>query len=164
MNLHSRFPRNTSILARRCIERRGPLTRARCGRSGFTLIELMVVLLILAMLATIAAPRVTKYLSKAKVQTAKIQVDALSAAVDGFNLGTGRFPTNDEGLSVLVEAPSDTEAWDGPYIKKRDSLMDPWGRPYSYRYPGRNGDYDIFTLGGDNQEGGEGDDGDVGNW
>lgn len=132
--------------------------------NGFTLIELMVVLLILAMLATIAAPRVTKYLSKAKAQTARIQVDALGAAVDAFHLDTGRFPTTDEGLTALVEPPSDAAAWDGPYIKKRDSLKDPWGRPYLYRYPGEHTDYDILTLGGDNEEGGEGDDSDIGNW
>jgi general secretion pathway protein G len=126
----------------------------------------MVVLLILALLASIAAPRVTKYLRKAKAQTAKIQVDALSAAVDGFHLDTGRFPTNDEGLKSLVDRPANANAnaWDGPYLKKRDSLIDPWGRPYLYRFPGQHGEYDIYTLGSDNREGGEGDAQDVGNW
>src|SRR5262245_19293051 len=114
---------------------------------GFTLLELMVVLLILAMLATIAAPRVTKYLRKAKGETAKIQVEALSAAVDSFHLDTGRFPTATEGLKVLLERPSDTPTWDGPYLRKRDSLKDPWGGDYLYRVPGRQGDYDIYTLG-----------------
>lgn len=131
---------------------------------GFTLIELMVVLLILAMLTTIAAPRVTKYLSKAKVQTAKVQVDALSAAVDSFVLDVGRPPSDSEGLQALLVAPSDDVRWDGPYIKKSASLIDPWGRPYRYKHPGGHGDYDVFTLSADDKEGGEGDAQDIGNW
>jgi general secretion pathway protein G len=131
---------------------------------GFTLLELMVVLLILTLLATIAAPRVTQYLRKAKVQTAKIQVDALSAAVDSFHLDTGRFPTSDEGLKALMDRPGSLTNWEGPYLKKRESLVDPWGRPYLYRNPGQHGDYDIYTLGSDNREGGEGDAADIGNW
>jgi len=134
----------------------------------------MVVLLILAMLATIAAPRVTKYLRKAKTETAKIQVEALSAAIDSFHLDMGRFPTQEEGLKALVDPPVASSSasgganvaknWDGPYIKKRESLLDPWGQPYRYRQPGQRGDYDIYTLGADNKEGGEGDATDIGNW
>jgi general secretion pathway protein G len=132
--------------------------------SGFTLVELMVVLVILGMLAAIAAPRVTKYLRKAKTQTAVVQVEALGAAVDAFQLDTGRLPTRDEGLQVLVQRPANAPSWDGPYIKKRDSLNDPWGRPYRYQAPGQHGDYDIYSLGADNKDGGDGDDRDVGNW
>ena len=135
----------------------------RRGTRGFTLLELMVVLLILGLLASIAAPRVTKYLRKAKVETAKIQVDALSAAVDSFHLDTGRFPTAQEGLRVLMEQPAEPAGWDGPYLKKRDSLSDPWGHPYLYRIPGRKNDYDIYTLGADQREGGEGDARDISN-
>lgn len=131
---------------------------------GFTLLELMVVLLILAMLATIAAPRVIKYLQKAKSETASIQVNALSAAVDSFHLDMGRFPTSDEGLKVLVERPAEGATWDGPYIKKRDSLLDPWGEAYLYRVPGLQSEYDIYTLGADKKEGGEGEAQDIGNW
>lgn len=131
---------------------------------GFTLLELMVVLLILALLGTIAAPRVTKYLRKAKSQTAKIQVDALSAAVDSFHLDMGRFPSSEEGLKVLMDRPSDAASWDGPYLKRRDSLIDPWGHSYLYRIPGQHGEYDVYSLGSDNREGGEGDAADVGNW
>ena len=137
---------------------------ARTRRGGFTLLELMVVLLVLALLTTIAAPRVTKYLRKAKAQTAKIQVNALSAAVDSFHLDTGRFPSCDEGLKALMDRPSDSSNWDGPYLKQRDSLIDPWGHPYLYRIPGQHGEYDIYSLGSDNREGGEGDAADVGNW
>jgi len=131
-------------------------------RQGFTLLELMVVLLILAMLATIAAPRVIKYVTKAKTQSAKIQVDALGAAVDAFHLDVGRFPTTEEGLQALVDKPTDAECWDGPYLKKRESLIDPWRHAYRYRRPGRHGDFDVFSLGADDQEGGEGDSSDVG--
>jgi general secretion pathway protein G len=131
---------------------------------GFTLVELMVVLLVLVMLATIAAPRVTKYLRKAKQQTAKVQVEALSSAVEGFHLDMGRYPTQEETLSVLVQAPSDAASWDGPYIKKRESLIDPWGRQYLYRRPGQHSDFDVYSYGADGKEGGEGDDRDIGNW
>jgi len=126
------------------------------------LLELMVVLLILALIASIAAPQVTKHLRKAKMETAKIQVDALSAAIDSFNIDNGRFPTNEEALKALVEKPTGLPAWDGPYIKKKESLIDPWGEPYNYRIPGSAREYDVYTLGSDRKEGGEGDAGDVG--
>jgi general secretion pathway protein G len=131
---------------------------------GFTLLELMVVLLILALIASIAAPQVTKHLRKAKVETARIQVEALGAAVDSFNIDTGRFPTTEESLKALVEKPSGLETWDGPYIKKKESLIDPWGKPYKYRHPGTGAghEYDIYSLGSDGKEGGEGDAGDIG--
>jgi general secretion pathway protein G len=122
----------------------------------------MVVLLILALIASIAAPQVTKHLRKAKVETAKIQVDALGAAVDSFNVDTGRYPTNDEALRALVEKPDGLVNWDGPYIKKKESLVDPWGEPYHYRHPGTSKEYDIYSLGSDKKEGGEGDAADVG--
>jgi len=131
-------------------------------RGGFTLLELMVVLLILALIATIAAPQVTKHLRKAKVETAKIQVDALGAAVDSFNIDNGRYPTNDEALKALIEKPSDLSHWDGPYIKKKESLIDPWGEPYKYRIPGKSRDYDVYSFGSDKKEGGEGDASDLG--
>jgi general secretion pathway protein G len=134
------------------------------GKRGFTLLELMVVLLILGLLASIAAPRVAKYLRKAKTETARIQVDALGAAVDSFNLDNGRFPSADEGLTALMEPPPGLPTWDGPYIKKRESLVDPWGKPYMYRVPGRNGDFDIYSFGSDQRGGGEGDARDISNW
>ncbi|HEY7641626.1 MAG TPA: type II secretion system major pseudopilin GspG [Steroidobacteraceae bacterium] len=140
------------------------MARSTRTQPGFTLVELMVVLVILAMLTAIAAPRVTKYLSKAKVQTAHIQVDALSAAVDAFVVDVGRAPSDAEGLKALLTAPSDIKTWDGPYTKKGASLIDPWGRPYLYRNPGRHGDFDVYTFGADNREGGEGDALDIGNW
>ncbi len=154
--------RTTRTLDRRASYRTSvPL---RTIANGFTLIELMVVLLILAMLTTIAAPRVTKYLRKAKTETAKIQVEALSGAVEAFHLDIGRFPSNAEGLQALITTPAEAAKWDGPYIKKKDSLTDPWGHSYLYRIPGQHGEYDIYSLGADAKEGGEGDDQDIGNW
>jgi len=129
---------------------------------GFTLLELMVVLLILALIASIAAPQVTKHLRKAKVETAKIQIEALGAAVDSFNIDNGRYPTTEESLKALVERPADLKTWDGPYIKKKESLLDPWGEAYHYRHPGTGREYDIYTLGSDKKEGGEGEAADVG--
>lgn len=131
-------------------------------RGGFTLLELMVVLLILALLSTIAAPRVVKYVTKAKTQSAKIQVDALAAAVEAFHLDVGRFPTTEEGLSALFDVPANAVGWDGPYIKKRESLVDPWHRAYRYRLPGQREAFDVFSFGADDREGGEGDAADVG--
>ena len=136
----------------------------RAARSGFTLLELMVVLLILTLLATIAAPQVMKHLAKAKTATAKIQVDALTASVNYFQLDTGRYPTDQEGLKALTERPANESKWDGPYVQKKDSLVDPWGRPYLYKHPGVHRDVDIYTLGSDGKEGGNGDASDIGNW
>jgi len=133
-------------------------------RRGFTLLELMVVLLILALLATIAAPQVMKHLSKAKSQTARIQIDALTASVNFFQMDVGRAPTEQEGLKVLIERPGNEAKWDGPYIQKADSLTDPWGRPYLYKHPGTHRDIEVYTLGSDGKEGGDGDARDIGNW
>ena len=124
----------------------------------------MVVLLILALLATIAAPQVMKHLGKAKTQTAKIQVDALTASVNFFQMDVGRAPTEQEGLKVLTERPANEPKWDGPYIQKNDSLFDPWGNPYQYKHPGARRDIEIFSLGADGREGGDGDARDIGNW
>jgi len=124
----------------------------------------MVVLLILALLATIAAPQVMKHLSKAKSQTARIQIDALTASVNFFQMDVGRAPTEQEGLKVLIERPGNEAKWDGPYIQKADSLTDPWGRPYLYKHPGTHRDIEVYTLGSDGKEGGDGDARDIGNW
>src|SRR5215510_4375322 len=122
---------------------RGALSR------GFTLLELMVVLLILALLASIAAPQVIKHFRKAKSETAKIQIDVLAASLDFFQVDNGRYPTQEEGLRALIEAPSGLARWDGPYVKKGESLVDPWGHAYAYRVPGQHGEYDLYTLGAD---------------
>jgi general secretion pathway protein G len=131
---------------------------------GFTLLELMVVLIILALLASIVAPRVTHYLSRAKLETAKLQVSALGHAVDEFHLDTGQFPTSAEGLKALTTAPPNTPSWGGPYVKKQDSLIDPWGHAYLYRYPGQHGRFDVYTLGPDPKAGSAANAQEIGNW
>ena len=132
---------------------------------GFTLVELLVVLVILGLLAALAAPRVIKYLGGAKVDTARIQIQRLSSVLDLYLLEVGNYPTQGQGLLALVEAPPGVERWNGPYLKnKRAALDDPWGTPYVYRFPGEHGDFDLYSLGADGKEGGEGDARDITDW
>ena len=131
---------------------------------GLTLIELLVVLLILALIAAFAVPRVLNYLGGARSDAAAIQIERLGGILDLYRLDMGRYPGTDEGLQALIEAPVDAERWRGPYVKKADSLIDPWGRPYEYRSPGNHGGYDLFTLGADASEGGDGEDADHTSW
>ena len=132
--------------------------------AGFTLVELLVVLIILGLIAAFAAPQVLKYLGGAKTDSAQIQIERLSGVLDLYRLDVGRYPSEEEGLAVLIEAPAGAENWNGPYIKRADSLTDPWGRPYVYRYPGEHGAYDLYSLGADGQEAGDGEDQDVTSW
>ncbi|CAA7625162.1 type II secretion system major pseudopilin GspG [Magnetospirillum sp. UT-4] len=134
------------------------------SQSGFTLLELLVVLAILGLLAAIAAPQVMKHLGGARSDAARIQIQNLAAILDLYRLETGRYPSEQEGLVALVERPAGETAWSGPYLRRRDALSDPWGRPYLYRLPGRHGAFDIFTLGADNREGGDGENRDVASW
>jgi general secretion pathway protein G len=127
-------------------------------------VELLVVLAILGLLAAIAAPRVIKYLGGAKTSTAEIQIKDLAGVLDLYQLELGRYPNSDEGLRALVEKPALAETWQGPYIKSADSLVDPWGKPYLYRSPGQHGEYDLYSLGADGREGGDGEDRDVTSW
>jgi general secretion pathway protein G len=131
---------------------------------GYTLVELLVVLAILGLLVAIAAPRLIKYLGVAKVDTARIQVEKLGGVLDLYHLDVGAYPTDQEGLAALVERPARADVWNGPYLKNRDSLTDPWGRPYVYRFPGQHGEYDLYSLGADGKEGGDGEDRDIKNW
>jgi general secretion pathway protein G len=131
---------------------------------GFTLLELLVVLVILGMLAALAGPRVMKYVSSAKSDTAKIQIEELSAALDMYKLEVGRHPNSQEGLQALVEAPGGATNWNGPYLKKKSIPKDPWGADYIFVSPGQHGAFDLSSLGADKREGGEGEDKDVVNW
>lgn len=142
----------------------GPRQRAARRPSGFTLLELLVVLLILGLIAAFATPQVMKYLSRARTDSAALQIKNLSGALDFFRLDAGRYPSEEEGLQALVTAPPLVPDWSGPYVKKSEMLNDPWGHPYQYRIPGQHGDYDLFSLGRDNKEGGQGEDQDVTNW
>lgn len=132
---------------------------------GFTLIELLVVLVILGLLAGLVGPQVMKYLGTSKTRTAYLQLQELSGALDLYRLEVGRYPSMEEGLSALVEAPSGTDRrWNGPYLKKRTVPKDPWGNDYHYRFPGEQDVYDLFSLGADNAQGGSGEDADILAW
>ncbi len=136
----------------------------RRRQAGFTLVELLVVLIILGLIAAFAAPRVIKFVGGAKTDSAKIQIERLSGVLDLYRLQVGRYPTEDEGLNALMEQPADAPDWEGPYLKKADALIDPWRRPYIYRFPGERGDYDLYSLGADGEEGGEGENRDLTSW
>ena len=138
--------------------------RSSQRQKAFTLIELLVVLVILGLLAGLVGPRVLKYLGTAKTDTAQLQIEELSSSLDLYLLEVGRYPTSDEGLDALVQKPAGVGIWNGPYLKKRKVPTDPWGRPYHYAFPGQNGDFDIYSLGLDNADGGEGEDADVVSW
>jgi len=134
------------------------------GQRGFTLIELLVVLVILGLLAGLVGPQVLRYTGSAKSDTAKLQIEELGAGLDLFHLEVGRYPTSTEGLKAMVEHPTGVTRWNGPYLKKKNIPMDPWGNAYHYRSPGEEGVYDLFSLGNDNMEGGEGNDADIVSW
>jgi len=137
----------------------------RTRRSGgFTLIELLVVLIILGLLAAIAGPQVLKYLGGARTDAAKISIQGLASAVDLYRLEVGHYPTEQEGLAVLLDRPSGVDRWNGPYLRRREMALDPWGRMYRYRFPGQHGEFDIFTLGADDAPGGTGENKDVTSW
>ena len=131
---------------------------------GFTLIELLVVLVILGLLASIAGPKVMNYLGGAKSDSAKLQVEEFGASLDLFKLETGRYPTSQEGLQALVQAPSGLTGWNGPYLKKKAVPKDPWGNDYRYVSPGQHGPYDLSSLGADNRDGGDGENKDLTSW
>jgi general secretion pathway protein G len=136
----------------------------RAGARGFTLIELLVVLVILGLLAAFAAPQVLNYLGRAKTDAARAQVQNIASILDLYRLEVGSYPSQQDGLEALLEEPADAPRWNGPYVKRRDALMDPWGRMYVYRFPGEHGPYDLYSLGADAGDGGDGEDQDVTSW
>lgn len=137
--------------------------RAR-GEGGFTLIEILVVIAIIALIMSLVGPRVLNYLGESKVKAAKIQIQSFGSALDLFNLDTGRYPSTAEGLTALVQSPGTIPAWNGPYLKGSVLPNDPWGKAYVYRSPGEHGPYDIMSYGSDSQEGGTGTAADIASW
>ena len=132
--------------------------------AGFTLIEMMVVLVIIGLLMGIVGPRVIRQSEVAKVKAARIQIETLGTALDTFRLDVGRYPNSQEGLAALRQRPFGVDRWDGPYLKK-DVPKDPWDHPYYYRSPGEAGrPYDLLSYGADGGPGGEGDNRDIASW
>jgi general secretion pathway protein G len=134
------------------------------SQAGFTLIEIMVVIIIIGILASIVVPRMFGNVEKARLNAASAQIEMLGTALDSFRLDVGRYPTTSEGLEALVIPVTGTEEWNGPYLKKREIPLDPWKNPYRYESPGNFGDYDLYSYGKDNAEGGEGDNRDIASW
>ncbi|GAB2191558.1 type II secretion system major pseudopilin GspG [Sessilibacter sp. MAH1] len=132
-------------------------------KSGFTLMELLIVLVIVGLLAALVGPTLYKKISPAKQSTARAQIENFIVALDSYFIDTGEFPSAQQGLNALRESPSGVNNWQGPYLQKKVP-NDPWGNPYIYRVPGRNGGYEILSLGKDNSEGGEGNNKDVVSW
>ena len=130
---------------------------------GFTLLELLVVMVIIGLLVGYVAPKYFAQIGKSEVKAAKDQIDALGKALDQYRLDTGHYPTTEQGLNVLVVKPADELKWDGPYLAKAVPV-DPWGKPYIYKNPGEHGDYDLLSLGKDGQVGGSGENADITNW
>ena len=139
-----------------------PGSRKR-NSGGFSLIELLIVMVILGLLAGLVGPKMFGHVGKSKQKSAKTQIALFETALDMYRLDVGSYPTTDEGLRALREKPSDTDRWDGPYLPKAIPA-DPWSHDYHYVSPGDHGDYDIISYGKDGQEGGEGEDQDIVNW
>ena len=137
--------------------------RFPCVNRGFTLLELLVVMVIIGLLASYVGPKYFSQIGKSEVKAARAQLDALGKALDQFRLDTGHYPTMEEGLGALVTRPADEPKWDGPYLTK-DVPVDPWGNPYVYKIPGDHSEYDLLSYGKDGQAGGAGEAADVTNW
>jgi general secretion pathway protein G len=138
-----------------------PRSPRRAG-SGFTLLELLVVIVIIGLLAAYVGPKYFSQLGKSEVTVAKAQIEAFDRALEAFRLDVGRYPSTEEGLGALLVQPATAAKWNGPYLKK-DVPQDPWGHAYVYRAPGSKGDFDIVSYGRDGQPGGSGEDADIAN-
>jgi general secretion pathway protein G len=132
---------------------------------GFSLLELLAVLVILGILAGIFAPKFLGQAESAKRKAAKLEIDQIGQSLDLYKLEVGRYPTTQEGLQALVTAPSGAANWNGPYLKKTSVPKDPWGNEYKYVAPGdQSRPYDILSFGGDGKEGGDGEGKDITSW
>ncbi|HVR54878.1 MAG TPA: type II secretion system major pseudopilin GspG [Pseudorhodoferax sp.] len=136
---------------------------ARRRPQGFTLLELLVVMVIIGLLAAYVAPRYFSQVGKSEVRAAQAQIAALTSALNTYRLDVGQFPSDEQGLAALLTRPAGVGRWDGPYLQK-GVPADPWGRPYLYKSPGEHGDFDLYSLGKDGQAGGSGDAADLTSW
>jgi general secretion pathway protein G len=135
----------------------------QCRSRGFTLLELLVVIVIIGLLAGLVAPRYFDQVGKSNTKIAKAQIDSLEKALDQFRLDVGSYPTSEQGLPALFTKPANADKWQGPYLKK-PVPPDPWGRAYRYKSPGEHSDYDLYSYGSDGQPGGTGENSDVNSW
>jgi general secretion pathway protein G len=142
----------------------GRALRTLGSSHGFSLIELLVVIIILGLLAGLVGPRLFGRVGQSKQAAARAQIELFGAALDQYRLDVGSYPSSGNGLDALVKNPNATN-WNGPYLKKNLVPVDPWGKPYQYKCcPGDHGDYDIWSLGADGAPGGEGENADVSSW
>jgi general secretion pathway protein G len=132
--------------AKRLLGTRLVLRRSR-NDAGYTLLELLVVMGILAVLTAVATPQLMGYFGKAKTQSVQLQIENIGTALEMYYMENGSYPSTSVGLKALVEPTPEAPRWNGPYLKKAKNLLDPWGRPYQYSYPGSNGDYEVYSLG-----------------
>lgn len=135
----------------------------RHKHSGFTMMELLIVLVIIGLLAALVGPALYQRIAPAKESVARAQIENFMTALDSYFVDTGRFPSAQQGLQALRLRPENEAHWHGPYLKK-EIPSDPWGNPFVYRSPGRNGGYELLSLGADGREGGEADNRDVTSW
>ncbi len=136
---------------------------AQRAQGGFTLMELLLVLVIVGLLAAVVGPTLYQRIQPAKEAAARVQIENFAVALDSFLVDVGRYPGTQEGLAALRAQPAGAERWHGPYLKK-ELPLDPWGQPYLYRAPGRSGGYEIISYGADGREGGEGENADINSW
>jgi general secretion pathway protein G len=138
-------------------------TLHRRRHAGFTLLELLVVLVIIGLLVGYVAPRYFAQVGKSEVKVARAQIKALEDALDQYRLDVGHYPATQQGLAALNEQPAGETRWQGPYLRK-NLPNDPWGHPYQFRAPGEHGEYDLWSFGRDGQAGGNGEDADIVSW
>lgn len=130
---------------------------------GFTLLELLVVMVIIGLLAAYVGPKYFSQVGKSEIKMAQAQIDALEKALHQYRLDVGTYPATEQGLAALVNRPNNEARWQGPYLSKLPPA-DPWGRPYVYKYPGERAEFDLLSYGKDGQPGGEGEAADITNW
>jgi general secretion pathway protein G len=160
--MRSVHPLHGGVMGFASRSQRWPTVPSAASR-GFTLLELLVVMVIIGLLAGYVAPKYFSQIGKSEVKVARAQIDALEKALDQYRLDVGRYPSSEQGLAALVTPPANEPKWQGPYLKKAVP-PDPWGHAYIYRFPGEHGDLDLYSYGRDGQAGGKGEDADITNW
>ena len=157
-------PIMTKMMVNNAVRRSPGKSSAHTSERGFTLVEMLVVITIIALIMALVGPRVLNFLTDSKIKAATIQIKGFENALDLYYLDAGRYPTTSEGLHALLERPGGAVAWSGPYLNSDAVPNDPWGKSYIYLSPGEHGVYDIVSYGADGQEGGAGADADITSW